>query len=103
MAMPQPDFSSELRLPGHPAAVSLAREYTRVIVAFAELEAADGNAFVEAVATACTDIIRDTQMPCEPDALLLQGVVTPSSISLAIRERGAPFDPQAADAAGTSS
>ena len=56
MPMPRPDFSSELTLPGHPAAVSFAREYTRGIVALAELEASDGNAFVDVVATACSTL-----------------------------------------------
>src|SRR5881396_2788875 len=75
------DFRSELTLPSHPDAIVLARAYAR------------------AVTTACADIVQNALAPGEVDALALGGVVTPSALTLAIRERGAPFDPTSAAAA----
>lgn len=96
-----PDFASELRLPIQPAAVAFAREYTRAISALAQLPSLDSDAFVDAVTTACSDIIGDNEF--REDGLILHGVVTPTTVSLTIREQGKPFDPSVADATGTGS
>ena len=96
-----PDFASELRLPIQPAAVSFAREYTRAISALAQLPSLDSDTFVDAVTAACSDIIGGTESG--GDGLVLRGVVTPSAVSLTIREQGKPFDPSVADATGTGS
>jgi hypothetical protein len=96
-----PDFASELRLPIQPAAVSFAREYTRAISALAQLPSLDSDVFVDAVTAACNDIIGSTESG--GDGLILRGVVTPTTVSLTIREQGKPFDPSVADATGTGS
>ena len=96
-----PDFDSELRLPIQPAAVSFAREYTRAIAALAQLPSLDSDVFVDAVTAACSDIIGGTESG--GDGIILRGVVTPSAVSLTIREQGKPFDPSVADATGTGS
>src|SRR5262245_8493888 len=69
----------------------MAREFGRALVTLAE--PSDSDAFVEAVVTACTDIINDSQTQGETNSLVLSGVVTPSLVSLSICERGTPFDP----------
>src|SRR5262249_55463884 len=96
-----PDFASELRLPIQPGAVSFAREYTRACSALAQLPSLDGDLFVDAVTAVCSDIIGGTEFG--GDGLILLGVVTPSAVSLTIREKGKPFDPLEADATGTGS
>src|SRR6266849_1581485 len=93
------DFRSELTLPSHPGATVIAGAYTREIATLARLAAADTAAFVDAVTTACADIVQNALTPGEPDALTLDGVVTASTLTLTIRERGAPFDPSDAGAA----
>jgi hypothetical protein len=57
--------------------------------------------FVDAVTAACSDIIGGNEFG--GDGLVLRGVVTPTAVSLTIREQGTPFDPSAADATGTGS
>lgn len=96
-----PNFASELRLLIQPGAVSFAREYTRAISALAQLPSLDSDMFVDAVTAACSDIIGGTES--RGDGLILRGVVTPSAVSLTIREQGKPFDPSVADATGTGS
>jgi len=96
-----PDFDSELRLPIQPAALSFAREYTRAISALAQLPSLDSDGFVDAVTAACSDIISGVE--AGGDGLVLRGVVTPSAVTLTIREQGKPFDPSMADATGTGS
>jgi len=97
--MPEADFRAELTLPSHPDAIAFARSYTRELVTLARLTAADGDAFVGAVATACADIVQNALTPGDADALTLSGTVTPSTLTLSIRERGAPFDPSDTPAA----
>lgn len=96
--MPAPEFRSALVLPAHAGAVAFARAYARELVALTGLPKTDADAFVDAVATACADIVQNALAPDEAEALTLNGVVTASTLTLAIRERGAPFDP--ADATG---
>src|SRR5437879_7929071 len=93
------DFRSELTLPSHPDAIVLARAYARAVAALAGLAPTELDALVAAVTTACADIVQNALAPGEVDALALGGVVTPSALTLAIRERGAPFDPTSAAAA----
>jgi anti-sigma regulatory factor (Ser/Thr protein kinase) len=95
-----PDFRSELTLPSHASAIAVARAYTREIAALAGFSVADTDAFAEAVSTACEDIVKNALAPGDGDALALAAAVTPSALTVAIRERGAPFDPSEANAAG---
>jgi hypothetical protein len=90
-----PDFRSALTLPAHPAAATVARAYAREMAALAELADADADRLADATATACRDLVAGALAPGEPDALALTAVVSPSALVLAIRERGAPFDPAA--------
>src|SRR5712692_3180508 len=80
--MPTTDFRSELTLPSHPGATVIAGAYTREIATLARLAAADTDAFVDAVTTACADIVQNALTPGEPDALTLAGVVTASTLTL---------------------
>lgn len=95
-----PNFASELRLLIQPGAVSFAREYTRAISALAQLPSLDSDMFVDAVTAACSDIIGGTESG--GDGLILRGVVTPSAVSLTIREQGKP-SLSVDDATGTGS
>lgn len=95
-----PDFRSELTLPSHAGAVAVARAYTREIAALASLSVTDIDQFAEAVSTACADIVENALAPGDADALTLAATVTPSALTMAIRERGAPFDPSGYDAGG---
>jgi anti-sigma regulatory factor (Ser/Thr protein kinase) len=96
-----PDFRSELTLPSHASAVAVARAYTREIAVLAGLSVADTDQFADAVSTACTDIV-DNATPGEADALTLTAGVTLTTLTVSIRERGAPFDPSKAGAAGVT-
>src|SRR2546430_12556656 len=93
------DFRSELTLPSHPDAIVLARAYARALATLAGLAPTELDALGDAVTTACADIVQNALAPGEVDALALGGVVTPSALTLAIRERGGPFDPTSAAAA----
>jgi hypothetical protein len=97
------DFHSDLALPSHPDAIAFARAYARELATLAGLSPTELQAWVDAVSTACADIVQNALTPGETDALRLVGVVTPSALTLAIRERGAPFDPTNIDAAAAES
>lgn len=94
------EFRSTLTLPGQPGAVAVARAYVHEIAVLAEL--ADADRFANAAATACADMIANALAPGEADALTLTAVVSPTTLTLAIRERGAPFDPAATGAEAAS-
>ena len=91
--MKSADFRSELTLPSHPDAMAFARAYTRELATLAGLPPAELEAFVDAVTSACVDIVQNALTPGETDALRLIGSVTTAALTVAIRERGAPFDP----------
>lgn len=55
--MPDPGFRGTLTLPSHPGAAAFARAYARELVALAGLAPVDAEAFVEAVAIACADVL----------------------------------------------
>ena len=93
---------SELTLPSHPDAMAFARAYTRELAMLAELPATELEAFVDAVTSACVDIVLKALTPDETNALRLVGVVTPAALTVAIRKRGAPFDPTNTEATAES-
>jgi anti-sigma regulatory factor (Ser/Thr protein kinase) len=101
--MDRADLRSELTLPSHPDAIAFARAYARELATLVGLPATELDAFVDAVTSACADIVQNALTPGETDALRLVGVVTPSALTLAIRERGAPFDPTNTEAAAVES
>ena len=96
------DFRSRLSLPSRPDAIPLARAFTREIAALAGLAGADVDGLADAVARACTDIVENALAPGEADALGLTAVVTGATLTLAIREHGAPFDPDATTSAAAT-
>jgi hypothetical protein len=91
-----------LTLPSHPDALAFARAYTRELATLAGLPPTELEAFVDAVTSACVDIVQNALTPDETDALRLVGVVTPAALTVAIRERGAPFDPTNTEATAES-
>jgi anti-sigma regulatory factor (Ser/Thr protein kinase) len=92
-----PDFGSELTLPSDTRAVDVARAYAAEITRLAGLTAADAGAFTDAIRTACADIVQNALTPGEVGALTLAATITPTTLTVAVRERGAPFDPARVD------
>src|SRR6266705_3262223 len=65
------DFRSELTLPSHPDAIVLAGAYARALATLAGLAPTELDALVDAVTTACADIVQNALAPGEVDALAL--------------------------------
>src|SRR2546425_13267974 len=95
------DFRSELTLPSHPDAIVLARAYARALATLAGLAPTELDALVDAVTTACADIVQNALAPGEGDALALGGVVTPPALTPGNPERGGALDPTNAAGAAT--
>ncbi len=84
---------TELRLPSDLAMLRVARAYTRELAALADLADEDAAALVWAVEAACNDIIEHAFDPGEASTFRLVGELSPRALTLAIHERGLPFDP----------
>jgi hypothetical protein len=90
-------FRSELILPSHADSGALARAYARELGSTARLAAEQAELFAAAVSEACGAIVRSGFGPEREEPFHLVGLLTPRALTLAIRERGAPFDPGAGD------
>jgi hypothetical protein len=88
-------FHSELILPSHPDSGAIAHAYARELAAAARLVTEQAELFAGAVSEACGAIIRSGFGPAVEEPFHLIALVTPRALTLAIRERGAPFDPTA--------
>jgi hypothetical protein len=84
-------FHSELILPTHADAATIARSYVRELSALARLPQDQGDLLADAAAQACADIVRSALGPSGRDPFHIVGLVTPRALTVAIRERGAPF------------
>src|SRR5262249_61196850 len=91
----RPRFHIALTLPTHPASGASPRAYARELAAAARLATEQAELFAGAVSEACGAIIRSGFGPAVEEPFHLIALVTPRALTLAIRERGAPFDPTA--------
>src|SRR3954470_3481547 len=91
---------AELRLANDLGTLGLVRAYTRELAALADLPIEDSAALVWAVEAACTDIIEHAFDPGEITKLALYAELTPAALTIAVHERGLPFDPGRVDADG---
>ena len=91
-------FRSELILPCHAESGTIAGAFVRELASLARLAPEDVDRLARAAAEACVAIARSDAGPerCEPFHVV--GLVTPRALSVALRERGAPFDPSAPSA-----
>src|SRR5262249_60843997 len=83
----------ELLLPCHAESGTIAGAFVRELASLARLASEDVDRLARAAAEACVAIARSDVGPerCEPFHVV--GLVTPRALSVALRERGAPFDP----------
>jgi anti-sigma regulatory factor (Ser/Thr protein kinase) len=87
---------TELTLPSDPSFVRLARSYARELATLAGLSADEVSALELAADEASANVIQHAFDPGEPGSFTLAGDLTPAALTLAIRERGLPFDPSLA-------
>src|SRR5688572_27611499 len=85
--------TAELQLPTDLGMLRVVRAYTRELAALADLTTEDSAALVWAVEAACTDIIEHAFDPGESSTLRVVGELSPGALTMAIHERGLPFDP----------
>ena len=95
-----PEFRSQLSVPSHPDSASITGAYVRELVAMAGLPDEQGTHLVLAATECCSGIVGCADAPGEGEPLDLVAILTPRSLTLQIRERGAPFDPSETTAAG---
>src|SRR5262245_12685177 len=86
-------FRSELILPSHADSGAIARAYARELAVTARLVPEQGELFAVAVSEACGAIVGSGLGPAAEYPFHLLALVTPRALTMAIRERGAPFDP----------
>jgi predicted N-acetyltransferase YhbS len=86
-------FRSELILPSHADSGTIARAYARELASTARLAPEQGELFAVAVSEACGAIVHSGLGPGAEEPFHLLALVTPRALTMAIRERGAPFDP----------
>ena len=86
-------FRSELILPCHAESGAIARAYARELASAARLAPEQGELFAVAVSEACRAIVCSGLAPAAEEPFHLLALVTPRAFTMAIRERGAPFDP----------
>jgi anti-sigma regulatory factor (Ser/Thr protein kinase) len=85
--------TAELQLPTDLGMLPVVRAYTRELAALADLATNDSAGLVWAVEAACTDIIEHAFDPGESSTLRVVGELSPGALTMAIHERGLPFDP----------
>ena len=90
------ELRSELTLPNDLSVQGIARAYAREVAALADLAQDEIEALVRATDEACANVIRHAFEPGESGTFSLNGTLTPTALTLAIRERGLPFDPTSA-------
>lgn len=90
--MPVP-LRTELTLPNDLRLLHLARSYVRELAALADLPPDDARELVLAADEACTNIVEHAFDPGEPGTFTVAGELTPAALTLAVRDKGLPFDP----------
>ena len=86
-------FRTELTVPSHADSTTIARAYVWELAGLIRLPPDEGERLAEAAALACGDIVCSAFGPGRQEPIHLIGLITPRALTLAIRERGAPFDP----------
>jgi anti-sigma regulatory factor (Ser/Thr protein kinase) len=91
---------AELRLANDLGTLGVVRAYTRELAALASLSLEDTAALVWAVEAAVTDIIAHGFDAGESSTLAVTAELTPVALTIAVHERGLPFDPSRIEADG---
>jgi anti-sigma regulatory factor (Ser/Thr protein kinase) len=91
---------ARLELPNDAALLGIARAYTREVAAAANLPLADGAALVWAVEAACSDVIEHAYDPGETSTFTIAAELSATALTIALHERGLPFDPRQVSADG---
>ena len=104
-------MKTELVLPNDTGYLGLARNYVQELCALAGLKAEEADALVLAADEACTNTIEHAFEPGEAGAFAIISELTPLALTVAIHDRGLPFDaslapvyrpPEGADLEGVS-
>ena len=85
-------MQTELILPNDASYLSLARNYVQELCALAELKSEEAQALVLATDEACTNTIEHAFEPGEAGVYAIKSELTPLALTLAIHDRGLPFD-----------
>lgn len=86
---------TELTVPNEQTMLRLVRAHVRELAGIAELTEADGAALTAAVEVACVDVLEHGFDPGERASLRVVAELTPARVTVAIHERGLPFEPDA--------
>ncbi len=89
-----------LTLPNNVCFLHLIRAYVRELAVLAKLTEERTEALVLAADEACTNILEHAFEPGETGTFTLESELTPSLLTLAIRDKGLPFDPGSAPTYG---
>ena len=87
---------TELTLPSDMRVLPIARAYVRELTTLAELPSKEAQDLVLAVDEACTNVIEHAFDPGESGTFTVVGELTPAALTLAICDKGLPFDPSVA-------
>jgi anti-sigma regulatory factor (Ser/Thr protein kinase)/GNAT superfamily N-acetyltransferase len=85
-------MKTELILPNDANYLCLARNYVQELCALAGLKSEEAHALVLAADEACTNTIEHAFEPGEEGAFAIKSELTPLALTLAIHDRGLPFD-----------
>jgi anti-sigma regulatory factor (Ser/Thr protein kinase)/GNAT superfamily N-acetyltransferase len=85
-------MQTELILPNDPCYLSMARNYVQELCALAGLGSEETQALVLAADEACTNTIEHAFEPEEIGAYAIKSELTPLALTLAVHDRGLPFD-----------
>ena len=87
------EITATLTVSNNMGFLQLIRTFIREISAVAELEEDRTEALILAADEACTNIIKHAFEPGESGSVDIEGSVSPSELTVAIRDQGLPFDP----------
>jgi anti-sigma regulatory factor (Ser/Thr protein kinase) len=85
-------MQTELILPNDPRCLNMARNYVQELCALADIKSDEAHALVLAADEACTNTIEHAFEPGEEGAYAIKSEITPLALTLAIHDRGLPFD-----------
>lgn len=85
-------MQTELILPNDPTYLGMARNYVQELCALAGLGSQEAQALVLAADEACTNTIEHAFEPGEAGAYAIKSELTPLALTLAVHDRGLPFD-----------
>ncbi len=85
-------MQTELILPNDPTYLGMARNYVQELCALAGLGSQEAQALLLAADEACTNTIEHAFEPGEAGAYAIKSELTPLALTLAVHDRGLPFD-----------